>query len=201
MNKKNFLLNLVLVIILIILVVIGIFVVRKLKVQKSQEKGEVVLKEIGYQSSVTPVGFHNAQGILLNFIQSYNNHNGYGVAQIMNLVGTYIYSECENKDDFDKAYEEKLAIDREVDDIVIMQYSLQKQEQSIIEGVNNTDVQLTLIENSEIEDKSKYLSKFTAKIRTVSEKENIDEIDTLEFILLHRDGAYYVMKYNLIASE
>ncbi|MCI8291083.1 MAG: hypothetical protein HFJ25_02350 [Clostridia bacterium] len=201
MNKKNFLLNLVLVIILIILVVIGIFVVRKLKVQKSQKKGEVVLKEIGYQSSVTPVGFHNAQGILLNFIQSYNNHDGSGVAQIMNLVGTYIYSECENKDDFDKAYEEKLAIDREVDDIVIMQYSLQKQEQSIIEGVNNADVQLTLIENSEIEDKSKYLSKFTAKIRTVSEKENIDEIDTLEFILLHRDGAYYVMQYNLIASE
>ena len=83
-----------------------------------------------------------------------------------------------------------------------MQYSLKKEETGIISGVeNNSSVELTLIENSEITDVSKYLSKMTAKIRTVSQVENIDEIDTLEFILLHRDGAYYVMQYNLIASE
>lgn len=201
MNKKSFLINLLLIIVLIILITIGFFVGKKVKDLKNKDNGEPVLREIGYQSSVSPIGFKNASGILMNFIEAYNNHDGAGVAQLMNLVGTYIYSECENKDDFDKAYEEKLSVDREIDDIVIMQYSLQKQENSIIEGVNNTDVKLTLVENSEIEDKSKYLSTMTAKIRTVSESENIDEVDTLEFILLHRNDAYYIMQYTLIDSE
>lgn len=201
MSKKNFLINLLLVVTLIILITIGVFVGKKVKEQKGKDDGDVKLKEIGYQSSVSPIGFKNAEGILLNFIDAYNNHDGAGVAQLMNLVGTYIYSECENKDDFDKAYEEKLSVDREIDDVIIMQYSLQKQEKSIIEGVNNTDVKLTLVEHSEIEDKSKYLSKMTAKIRTVSESENIDETDTLEFILLHRDDTYYIMQYSLVASE
>ena len=60
---------------------------------------------------------------------------------------------------------------------------------------------MELIENSQIEDVSKYLSKMTAKIRTISETEGIDEVDTLEFLLLHRDGAYHLMKYDNTDSE
>ena len=82
-----------------------------------------------------------------------------------------------------------------------MQYSLKKEETGIISGVeNNSSVELTLIENSEITDVSKYLSKMTAKIRTVSQVENIDEIDTLEFLLLHRDGAYNIIKFEMKES-
>ena len=174
---------------------------RKIKIKNDKVNNEVVLRDIGYQSEVLPVGFNSANAILINFIGAYNEHDGKGVAQLMNLVATYIYSDCENKDDFDKAYEDKLSIKNEVDDIILMQYTLQNQEKAIIDGVNNTDVKLTLIENSEIEDKSKYLSRMTAKIRTVSETEGVDEVDTLEFILLHRKDAYYIIEYNLIETE
>lgn len=201
MKKKKVLINLLLVIILIDLFALVWFFGRKIKIKNNQDTGEVVLREIGYNSSVLPVGYKNANGILVNFIEAYNAHDGKGVAQLMNLVATYIYSDCENKDDFDKAYEDKLSIKNEVDDIVLMQYTLQNQEKAIIDGINETDVKLTLVENSEIEDTSKYLSKMTAKIRTVSETEKIDEVDTLEFILLHRNDAYYIIEYNLIETE
>lgn len=201
MKKKSVLINLSLVIILIFLIVLACFLVRMIKVKKEQEPKDVVLKEIGYKTSVVPVGYRNANRIITNFIDAYNNHDGKGVAQLMNLVGAYIYSGCENKDDFDRVYEEKLSANSDVENLVIMQYSLQRQEQDIIEETNNLDVVLTLIENSEIEDKSKYLSTMTAKIRTVSETDGVDEVDTLEFILLNRDGTYYIMEYNLIASE
>lgn len=201
MKNKSVLINLLLLIVFILLIVFGYFLVVEIKLKNKETEKEVVLRDIDYQSSVSPVGFKDAEGIITNFVNSYNEHNGNGVAQLMNLVATYIYSECENKDDFDKAYEEKLSAENSVDDIVIMQYSLQKQEKSLINGVDNTDVVLTLIENSEIEDKSKYLSTMTAKMRTVSEKDGIDEIDTLEFKLLHRDNRYYIIEYNLIESE
>lgn len=201
MKKKKVLINLLLIIILIDLLALAWFFGKKVKIKNEQNTGEVVLREIGYNSSVLPVGYKNANGILSNFIEAYNAHDGKGVAQLMNLVATYIYSNCENKDEFDKAYEEKLSIKNEVDDIVLMQYTLQKQEAAIIDGIDKVDVKLTLLENSEIEDKSKYLSKMTAKIRTVSKVEQIDQVDTLEFVLLHRNDAYYIMEYNLIETN
>ena len=119
----------------------------------------------------------------------------------MDLVATYIYSDCENESEFDTKYVDKLSRNLDTQELILMQYSLKKEETGIISGVeNNSSVELTLIENSEITDVSKYLSKMTAKIRTVSQVENIDEIDTLEFLLLHRDGAYNIIKFEMIDS-
>ena len=119
----------------------------------------------------------------------------------MDLVATYIYSDCENESEFDTKYVDKLSRNLDTQELILMQYSLKKEETGIISGVeNNSSVELTLIENSEITDVSKYLSKMTAKIRTVSQVENIDQVDTLEFLLLHRDGAYNIIKFEMIDS-
>lgn len=197
MNKKKVLINLLLLLILISLVCFGIFLYKKVK--NNQEKNatkNVVLKDIGYDSQVSPVGFANAKGILNNFIEAYNTSDGKKLASIMNLVGTYIYSEY-GEAEFDKKYEEILVEPNEYKDLIIMQYSLKKQEEALISALNSYKVQVSLIENSEIEDVTKYLSKMSAKIRTVSEQDGIDQIDELEFLLLHRDGTYYVMDYVL----
>ena len=79
-----------------------------------------------------------------------------------------------------------------------MQYSLKNQEQALVNSILETNVTLELIENSEIQDVTKYLSKMTAKIRTISPDEGIDQTDTLEFLLLHKDKSYYIMNYYLI---
>ena len=65
----------------------------------------------------------------------------------------------------------------------------------MVSVIDNTNVELTLVENTKIIDVSKYLSKFTAKIRTVSSVEGVDQEDTLEFLLSHKDKAYYIIDY------
>lgn len=195
MNYKKILINLLLLLILISLIFIGIFVYKKYDEQKKREEADnIELTEIGYGSKVSPIGYTNASGILGAFINAYNESNGEQLVSIMNLVGTYIYSEF-GEENFDSKYEEILSKPDEFKDLIIMQYSLQKEEAGIIEGVKSDSVTLSLIENEEINDVSKYLSKMTAKIRTVSEAEGIDKVDELEFILLHRDKAYYIMNY------
>ena len=195
MNYKKILINLLLLLILISLIFIGIFVYKKYdEHRKKEEADNIELTEIGYGSKVSPIGFTDASGILNAFISAYNESNGEQLVSIMNLVGTYIYSEF-GEENFDSKYEEILSKPDEFEDLIIMQYSLQKEEAGIIEGVKSDSVTLSLIENEEINDVSKYLSKMTAKIRTVSETEGIDKVDELEFILLHRDKAYYIMNY------
>ena len=81
--------------------------------------------------------------------------------------------------------------------MIILQTSVKQQEESLIESIDNTNVELTLVDNTEIEDISKYLSTFTANIRTVSEDEGIDEVDNMKFILLHEENAYYIIDYRL----
>lgn len=178
----------------------------KIRISNEKEKTahvnkQVVLKDIYYDSAVTQVSYGEAGLIIHDFVEAYNNKNGGMLAQVMDLVATYIYSECENESEFDTKYVDKLSRDLDTQELILMQYSLQKEEKGIISGVeNNSSVELTLIENSEITDVSKYLSKMTAKIRTVSQVENIDEVDTLEFLLLHRDGAYNIIKFEMIDS-
>lgn len=200
MDKKNVLINVLLVMVFVALVLGAIFFKIKIDIKKRNEEKvdeKVVLKDILYESDVQQVGYGEAEPLIRNFIDAYNNKNGGQLVQIMNLVATYIYSECENEDEFDKKYVEKLSSDIDSQELILMQYSLQKEEKSIINGVKNGDVELTLIENSQITDTSEYLSKMTAKIRTTSKIDNVDEVDTLEFLLLHRDGAYYIIKYDL----
>lgn len=202
MNKKNGLVNLLMLCIFIVLILTAIFFFTKIPDKnKENTNTTVVLKEVTYDSEVTALSFNSEDALINLFIEGYNNSEGAKVAQLMNFPAMYIYSGCENKSDFDKEYEETLGNDIPADELILMQYSLKQQETALISGINGNKVQLTLVENSNFQDTSKYLSKMTAKIRTVSEADGIDEVDTLEFILLKRDGHYSIIEYNLIESE
>ncbi len=201
MEKKNLLINIGLVILLIICIILGVVLTKQdIKRREKEEKEDIKLTEIGYGSEIGQVGYQNANGILNAFIQSYNEHDGEGVASIMDQVGLYIYvEECDSdQSKFDDKYEEILSNPSDYDDLIVMQYSLKNQEQALVNSISETNVTLELIGNSEIQDVTKYLSKMTAKIRTISPDEGIDQTDTLEFLLLHKDKSYYIMNYYLI---
>ena len=201
MEKKNLLINMGLVIILIVCMSASVVLTKKDKQRRDKEaKENITLTDIGYETEIGQVGYDTASGILGAFIQAYNEHDGSGVAAIMDQVGLYIYVEESDGDEtkFDDKYEEILSNPSDYDDLIVMQYSLKNQEQALVNSILETNVTLELIENSEIQDVTKYLSKMTAKIRTISPDEGIDQTDTLEFLLLHKDKSYYIMNYYLI---
>lgn len=200
MEKKKLLINIGLVIILIVCMGASVVLAKKDKQRRDKEaKENITLTDIGYETEIGQVGYDTASGILGAFIQAYNEHDGSGVAAIMDQVGLYIYvEECDSdQSKFDDKYEEILSKPSEYDDLIVMQYSLQKQEQTLVDSISQTNVALELVGGSEIQDVTKYLSKMTAKIRTVSADDGIDEVDTLGFLLLHRDQSYYIMDYYL----
>lgn len=200
MEKKKLLINIGLVIILIVCMGASVVLAKKDKQRRDKEaKENITLTDIGYETEIGQVGYDTASGILGSFIQAYNEHDGSGVAAIMDQVGLYIYvEECDSdQSKFDDKYEEILSKPSEYDDLIVMQYSLQKQEQTLVDSISQTNVALELVGGSEIQDVTKYLSKMTAKIRTVSADDGIDEVDTLGFLLLHRDQSYYIMDYYL----
>lgn len=201
MKKKKLLINIGLVIILIVCMSASVVLAKKDKQRRDKEaKENITLTDIGYETEIGQVGYDTASGILGAFIQAYNEHDGSGVAAIMDQVGLYIYVEESDGDEtkFDDKYEEILSNPSDYDDLIVMQYSLKNQEQALVNSILETNVTLELIENSEIQDVTKYLSKMTAKIRTISPDEGIDQTDTLEFLLLHKDKSYYIMNYYLI---
>ena len=201
MGKKKLLINMGLVIILKVCMSASVVLSKKDKQRRDKEaKENITLTDIGYETEIGQVGYDTASGILGAFIQAYNEHDGSGVAAIMDQVGLYIYVEESDGDEtkFDDKYEEILSNPSDYDDLIVMQYSLKNQEQALVNSILETNVTLELIENSEIQDVTKYLSKMTAKIRTISPDEGIDQTDTLEFLLLHKDKSYYIMNYYLI---
>lgn len=201
MGKKKLLINMGLVIILIVCMSASVVLAKKDKQRRDKEaKENITLTDIGYETEIGQVGYDTASGILGAFIQAYNEHDGSGVAAIMDQVGLYIYVEESDGDEtkFDDKYEEILSNPSDYDDLIVMQYSLKNQEQALVNSILETNVTLEVIENSEIQDVTKYLSKMTAKIRTISPDEGIDQTDTLEFLLLHKDKSYYIMNYYLI---
>ena len=201
MGKKKLLINMGLVIILIVCMSASVVLAKKDKQRRDKEaKENITLTDIGYETEIGQVGYDTASGILGAFIQAYNEHDGSGVSAIMDQVGLYIYVEESDGDEtkFDDKYEEILSNPSDYDDLIVMQYSLKNQEQALVNSILETNVTLELIENSEIQDVTKYLSKMTAKIRTISPDEGIDQTDTLEFLLLHKDKSYYIMNYYLI---
>ena len=201
MGKKKLLINMGLVIILIVCMSASVVLTKKDNQRRDKEaKENITLTDIGYETEIGQVGYDTASGILGAFIQAYNEHDGSGVAAIMDQVGLYIYVEESDGDEtkFDDKYEEILSNPSDYDDLIVMQYSLKNQEQALVNSILETNVTLELIENSEIQDVTKYLSKMTAKIRTISPDEGIDQTDTLEFLLLHKDKSYYIMNYYLI---
>ena len=197
MNKKKALINLLLLIILVALVVLICVFYKKYDEDRKKEAAEnVTLTEIGYGSEIEKLGYDNASIILKNFISGYNDHSGSKVASMMDLVAKYIYKLAEDENvDFDQKYVEILSNPNGYKDLYVMQFSLQQEEKGLVSFIDNTNVELSLVENTKIMDVSKYLSKFTAKIRTVSSVEGVDQEDTLEFLLSHKDKAYYIIDY------
>ncbi len=200
MKKKKLLINIGLVIILIVCMSASVVLAKKDKQRRDKEaKENITLTDIGYETEIGQVGYDTASGILGAFIQAYNEHDGSGVAAIMDQVGLYIYVEESDGDEtkFDDKYEEILSSPSDYGDLILMQHSAKSQEDALINSISETNVTLELVENTEIHDVTKYLSKMTAKIRTVSIDDGIDQVDTLGFLLLHRDQSYYIMDYYL----
>lgn len=197
MNKKKALINLLLLIILVALVVLICVFYKKYDEDRKKEAAEnVTLTEIGYGSEIEKLGYDNANIILKNFISGYNDHSGSKVVSMMDLAAKYIYKLAEDENvDFDQKYVEILSNPNGYKDLYVMQFSLQQEEKGLVSFIDNTNVELSLVENTKITDVSKYLSKFTAKIRTVSSVEGVDQEDTLEFLLSHKDKAYYIIDY------
>ncbi len=206
MDKRKKIENILLFIILIVLAILVVFLynknVEKYKKENTKEKEEeeVVLKGISYGSEITQIGYKNAQDLLNTFIAAYNNHDGKTMVSVMDIVAGYIYVEEAERDisKFDENYIRILSDPEEYENLVLMRYALPQQEKSIIEGIDDTNVMLELVDNTEIEDISKYSSKVTANIRTYSEAEKIDQVDKLEFFLLHSNNAYYIVDYYVV---
>lgn len=206
MDKRKKIENIILLIVFVVLAVLVVLLynknVEKYKKENTKEKEEeeVVLKGISYGSEITQLGYKNAQDLLNTFITAYNNHDGKTMVSAMDIVAGYIYVEEAERDisKFDENYVRILSDPEEYENLVLMRYTLPQQENSIIEAIDSTNVTLELIDNTEIEDISKYSSKVTAHIRTYSEAEKIDQIDKLEFFLLHSNNAYYIVDYYAI---
>lgn len=197
MDRKKAIVNFILAIILIILIIIiCVFYKKYDENRKKEEANNVILTEIRYGSEVEKFGYINANGIINNFIDAYNEHSGSRIAAMMDFIAKYIYALSQNENvDFDQKYVEILSNPSEYDELYVMEYSVKQEEKGFISFIDDTNVELVLVENSQIQDISKYLSKFNAKIRTISNDEGIDQVDILEFLLVHKDDAYYVMDY------
>ena len=216
MKKKR--LFIIISILLVVIIVLGVmfFVIRNnnknVKKENEQQVSNVdnenkvdidaespeepELFEIGYGSEVEKIGYKNAANLLSHFINSYNQKDGDGVVAVMDLVALYIYNR--SRDDnisFDDKYVEVLSNPAEYEELMLLEYSMKNEEDALIENISKTDVELTLIDNTEIEMVSKYLAKMTAKIRTVSESEGIDQEDTLEFLLINKFDSYYILNF------
>ncbi len=199
MEKKKALKNLGLLLILLILIIIIYFI---LVTQSSPQENVVNLIDIAYGSIENRVGYRSASAILNNYIEGYNTSDGEKVLGMMDLVALYIYQEVDCKDEeFDAKYEEILSNPSEYKDLILLQQTATKYEEDYIKEINNDSPVMTLVENSEIEDVTKYLSKMTAKIKIFSEKENIDEVSDVQFVLLHRNDTYYVMSSEKIFDQ
>ena len=201
MEKRKAVVNLILLVVLVVLIIIAVvFWNREREGGNNGEttEEEVKLRAIGYGSEISKLGFTSASAIVDAFISGYNQHSGEVVVSNIDFVGMYIYSDCDNPEkEFDDKYVEYMRTDSKIgsDEIILLQYTAKQQEDGLIANINTTNVELEKIEYTEIEDVSKYLSKFKAKIRTVSADEGIDQEDWVEFWLLHLDDAYYIIDY------
>lgn len=203
-DKRKKFENIILMIIFVVLAVLVVILYDKnakiAKEKKVEEAANVTLTDISYGSEITQVGYKDAKSLLNAFITAYNTHNGTGIVEIMDMVAGYIYVEEAEYDisKFEENYIRILSNPEEYDDMILMRYTLPNQELSTIESINNTNVTLELVDNTDVEEVSKYVAKMTADIRTYSEIEKIDQTDKLEFLLLHKDGAYYIIDYYVV---
>ena len=214
-NKKRLIGNILLLVWVIALIAVAvILVVRFNKSHPEEEKvdsGE--LKNVGFNNLVDHMGYPDPKNICRDFIKAFNTSDGELLASLMELPSEYIYDyikyeveqegtaqdvDQETVKRFDDKYEEVMKNPREFKDFVLMQYEMEKKEKEIIDGMPKEAATLTLLNEPEVEEVTKYLSKMIIKVNV--KNSTVDEDDTIELRLLHRNEAYFLMNYLLIDS-
>lgn len=214
-NKKRIIGNILLLVWVIALIAVAvILVVRFNKSHPEEEKvdsGE--LKNVGFNNLVDHMGYPDPKNICRDFIKAFNTSDGELLASLMELPSEYIYDyikyeveqegtaqdvDQETVKRFDDKYEEVMKNPREFKDFVLMQYEMEKKEKEIIDGMPKEAATLTLLNEPEVEEVTKYLSKMIIKVNV--KNSTVDEDDTIELRLLHRNEAYFLMNYLLIDS-
>lgn len=214
-NKKRLIGNFLLLVWVIALIAVAvILVVRFNKSHPEEEKvdsGE--LKNVGFNNLVDHMGYPDPKNICRDFIKAFNTSDGELLASLMELPSEYIYDyikyeveqegtaqdvDQETVKRFDDKYEEVMKNPREFKDFVLMQYEMEKKEKEIIDGMPKEAATLTLLNEPEVEEVTKYLSKMIIKVNV--KNSTVDEDDTIELRLLHRNEAYFLMNYLLVDS-
>ena len=214
-NKKRLIGNILLLVWVIALIAVAvILVVRFNKSHPEEEKvdsGE--LKNVGFNNLVDHMGYPDPKNICRDFIKAFNTSDGELLASLMELPSEYIYDyikyeveqegtaqdvDQETVKRFDDKYEEVMKNPREFKDFVLMQYEMEKKEKEIIDGMPKEAATLTLLNEPEVEEVTKYLSKMIIKVNV--KNSTVDEDDTIELRLLHRNEAYFLMNYLLVDS-
>ena len=214
-NKKRLIGNTLLLVWVIALIAVAvILVVRFNKSHPEEEKvdsGE--LKNVGFNNLVDHMGYPDPKNICRDFIKAFNTSDGELLASLMELPSEYIYDyikyeveqegtaqdvDQETVKRFDDKYEEVMKNPREFKDFVLMQYEMEKKEKEIIDGMPKEAATLTLLNEPEVEEVTKYLSKMIIKVNV--KNSTVDEDDTIELRLLHRNEAYFLMNYLLVDS-
>lgn len=214
-NKKRLIGNILLLVWVIALIAVAvILVVRFNKSHPEEEKvdsGE--LKNVGFNNLVDHMGYPDPKNICRDFIKAFNTSDGELLASLMELPSEYIYDyikyeveqegtaqdvDQETVKRFDDKYEEVMKNPREFKDFVLMQYEMEKKEKEIIDGMPKEAATLTLLNEPEVEEVTKYLSKMIIKVNV--KNSTVDEDDTIELRLLHRNEAYFLMNYLLLDS-
>ena len=214
-NKKRLRGNILLLVWVIALIAVAvILVVRFNKSHPEEEKvdpGE--LKNVGYNNLVDHMGYPDPKNLCRDFIQAFNTSDGELLASLMELPSEYIYDyikyeveqegtaqdvDQETVKRFDDKYEEVMKNPRDFKDFVLMQYEMEKKEKEIINGMPKEATVLTLLNEPEVEEVTKYLSKMIIKVNV--KNSTVDEDDTIELRLLHRNETYFLMNYLLVDS-
>lgn len=214
-SKKRLRGNILLLVWVIALIAVAvILVVRFNKSHPEEEKvdsGE--LKNVGFNNLVDHMGYPDPKNICRDFIKAFNTSDGELLASLMELPSEYIYDyikyeveqegtaqdvDQETVKRFDDKYEEVMKNPREFKDFVLMQYEMEKKEKEIIDGMPKEAATLTLLNEPEVEEVTKYLSKMIIKVNV--KNSTVDEDDTIELRLLHRNEAYFLMNYLLVDS-
>ncbi len=214
-SKKRLRGNILLLVWVIALIAVAVvLVVRFNKSHPEEEKtdpGE--LKNVGYNNLVDHMGYPDPKNLCRDFIQAFNTSDGELLASLMELPSEYIYDyikyeveqegtaqdvDQETVKRFDDKYEEVMKNPRDFKDFVLMQYEMEKKEKEIINGMPKEATVLTLLNEPEVEEVTKYLSKMIIKVNV--KNSTVDEDDTIELRLLHRNETYFLMNYLLVDS-
>ena len=214
-NKKRLIGNFLLLVWVIALIAVAVILV--VRFNKSHPEEENVdsgeLKNVGFNNLVDHMGYPDPKNICRDFIKAFNTSDGELLASLMELPSEYIYDyikyeveqegtaqdvDQETVKRFDDKYEEVMKNPREFKDFVLMQYEMEKKEKEIIDGMPKEAATLTLLNEPEVEEVTKYLSKMIIKVNV--KNSTVDEDDTIELRLLHRNEAYFLMNYLLVDS-